>query len=187
MFLFAKDQNNLFQDAVYSYHKNPTASPSDIIEVDLSSVKDITSSFAAVNSNGTLQRTALIMRNSNQLQNICSVNQKTYQNFLSSFVLHLIDSSNGQVVCTQLSTIILFHTITTQVNTLTVDVNITCCHVGYEYNSTDGVCVFIYGGGNNVIIRQDSSNRYIFIQVRFLFVLPISTKPYTCEVAKHVL
>ena len=57
----------------------------------------------------------------------------------------------------------LFRTIATQVNRLTVDVSIRCCHVGYEYNSTDGVCVFIYG--NDVIIRQDQTNRHIYVRV----------------------
>jgi len=106
LFLFAKDQNSVFQDAVYSYQKNPEASPSNIIEVELNFVEDTTTSFAAVNSNGTLQRTILAMRNFNQLQNICSINQKNYQTFPSSFMLHLIDSFNGQVVrmCNSITT-----------------------------------------------------------------------------------
>jgi len=64
------------------------------------------------------------------------------------------------------SIIMMFHMITTQVNTLLIDVNIRCCHVGYEYNSTDGVCVFT--NDNDVIIRQDQSNKYIYVRVSFI-------------------
>jgi len=112
LFLFAKNQNNVLQDAVYSYQKNPTASPSNIIEVDLSFVEDTSMSFAAVNSSGTLQRTVIVMRNFNQLKNICFINQKTIQTFPSSFMSNLIDSFNGYV---PFAVIVFFHMITTQV------------------------------------------------------------------------
>jgi len=56
----------------------------------------------------------------------------------------------------------------TQVNTLVVDVNLRCCHVGYQYNSARGLCVFI--NSNDVIIRQDQKNKYIFVRVSFMCV-----------------
>ncbi|XP_065897681.1 uncharacterized protein [Dysidea avara] len=147
LLLFAKDENNNIKNAVYSYQSNPTASPSSIIEVDLDSNGEEFSSFASVSrTNVTLQRTLIVTRD-RQLQR-CDVNFRNSNKFLSSFTLNLIDSSRGQMV-----------------NTATVNVNVQCCHVGYEYNNDTGQCLFTYSEQNDVILRQDSvKHTYIYIQ-----------------------
>jgi len=71
--------------------------------VDLDPAEDILSSFASVNRMMTnqrypIQQFALVMRNADLLQK-CKENFQNTYNFSSYFVLSLIDSSNGAVVC----------------------------------------------------------------------------------------
>ena len=48
-----------------------------------------------------------------------------------------------------------------KVNTVTVIVNVSCCHPGYTYES--GTCQ--YDQGNNRIVRPDRQNKYIYLRV----------------------
>ena len=94
--IFAEDENKNLKDAVYSYRRNPTSNPSNIIVVDLQP-EDAVLSFAPV-SKITTQNVSLVMHNSDQLKN-CTFNYDNSYNFSSNFNLNLIDSSTGQVVC----------------------------------------------------------------------------------------
>ena len=100
--LYSEDQDGNLQDAVYSYYRNPIAQPSNVLVVDVDPHEEIASDFAAVN-NVTLQNTSLVMNNGELQMNNCAINQRSSFSFPSSFMLNLIDSSNGQVVCTSLS------------------------------------------------------------------------------------
>ena len=94
--IFAEDENKNLKDAVYSYRRNPTSNPSNIIAVDLQS-EDAVLSFAPV-SKITTQNVSLVMHNSDQFKH-CIFNYDNSYNFSSNFNLNLIDSSTGQVVC----------------------------------------------------------------------------------------
>ena len=101
--IFAEDHNGNSKDAVYSYSRYPIIYPSNVIVVDLDPAEDILSSFASVNRMMTnqrypIQQFALVMRNADLLQK-CKENFQNTYNFSSYFVLSLIDSSNGAVVC----------------------------------------------------------------------------------------
>lgn len=49
----------------------------------------------------------------------------------------------------------------------TVNVNVQCCHAGYQYDSESGLCLFKYNEEDDVILRKDySSQKYIYIRVR---------------------
>ena len=85
-----EDQDGNLQDAVYSYYRNPTAQPSNVLVVDLDPQEEIASNFAAVNDM-TLQNTSLVMRNGEQLMNNCAINRRSSFSFPSSFMLNLID------------------------------------------------------------------------------------------------
>ena len=51
----------------------------------------------------------------------------------------------------------------------TVNVIVQCCHAGYEYDSKNGVCMFLYNEDDDVILRKDySSKKYIYIRVSLL-------------------
>ena len=74
--------------------------------VDLNPDDDTLPSFASVNraamqnaANFTIQKVTLVMHFAEQIKNSCVVNFNNFQNFNSSFNLNLIDSSDGQVVC----------------------------------------------------------------------------------------
>ena len=48
----------------------------------------------------------------------------------------------------------------------TVNVNVLCCHAGYEYDNKTGRCIFKYAENDDVILRQDySSQKYIYVRV----------------------
>ena len=101
--IFAEDHSGNSKDAVYSYYSYPVIYPSNIIVVDLDPAEGALSSFASVNRMMTNERPpvqplALVMRNAYLLQN-CEVNFKNTYSFSSYFILSLIDSSNGVVVC----------------------------------------------------------------------------------------
>ena len=103
MTIFAEDHSRNSKDAVYSYYRNSRDYSSSIIVVDLDPVEDTLSNFASVNrmmpnESPPVQQMALVMRNAVQLQN-CIANFKNAYNFSSKFVLSLVDSSNGEVVC----------------------------------------------------------------------------------------
>ena len=52
-----------------------------------------------------------------------------------------------------------------------MNVNVQCCHVGYEYNNDTGQCLFTYSEQNDVILRQDSvKHTYIYIQVNSIII-----------------
>lgn len=101
--IFAEDHSGNSKDAVYSYSSYPLIYPSNVIVVDLDPAEGALSSFASVNRMMTNERPpvqplALVMHNAYLLQN-CEVNFKNTYNFSSNFILSLIDSSNGAVVC----------------------------------------------------------------------------------------
>ena len=101
--IFAEDHSGNSKDAVYSYSRYPIVYPSNVIVVDLDPAEGTLSNFASVNRMVTnerlpVQQLALVMRNADLHQN-CKVNFKNAYNFSSYFMLSLIDSSNGAVVC----------------------------------------------------------------------------------------
>ena len=104
--IYAEDENGNSKDAVYSYYSpnNLAANPSSTIFVDLDPNRtDSVLRFASVNKatamSYTVQRTSLVLRDSEQLENTCKVNYRDSQVFSMSFSLNLIDSSDGQLVC----------------------------------------------------------------------------------------
>jgi len=54
---------------------------------------------------------------------------------------------------------------------VTLNVNVQCCHAGYEYDHETGRCMFNYGEDEDVILRQDyDSRKYIYIRVSLLCI-----------------
>ena len=105
LIIYAKDENEIFKDAVYSY-QNPkylAANPSRTIFIDLDSHTDSILGFASVNkataTSHTVQKISLVLHNAEQLKSDCVVNYRNSQLFNNSFSLNLIDSSDGQLVC----------------------------------------------------------------------------------------
>lgn len=103
MTIFAEDHSRNSKDAVYSYYRYSRDYPSNVIVVDLDPVEDTLSSFASVNrmmpnESPPVQQVVLVKRNADQLQH-CAANFKNTNIFSSKFILSLIDSSNGAVVC----------------------------------------------------------------------------------------
>ena len=106
LIIYAEDENGNSKDAVYSYYTpdNLTASPSSLIYVNLdpnrnNSVPRFTSVNKATGMSYTVQRTSLVLRNSEQLESKCLSNNQNDQYFNLSFSFNLIDSSDGQLVC----------------------------------------------------------------------------------------
>ena len=64
----------------------------------------------------------------------------------------------------------------------TVNVNISCCHTGYEYSSVTGKCMFQYIEQNDVILREDrTSKKYIYVRVRtFSYIIFNMISSVTC-------
>ena len=103
MNIFAEDHSRNSKDVVYSYYRYSRDYTSNVIVVDLDPVEDTLSSFASVNrmmpnKSPPVQQVVLVKHNAVQLQH-CVVNFKNAYTFLSKFILSLIDSSNGAVVC----------------------------------------------------------------------------------------
>ena len=75
--------------------------------VDLNPDEDTLPNFASVNraamqnaANFTMQKVTLVMMDfTEQIKNNCVINFNNFQSFNFSFNLNLIDSSDGQVVC----------------------------------------------------------------------------------------
>ena len=95
---------------MYSYHssRNLTIRPLNTIAVDLNPDEDALPNFASVNratiqsaTYFTIQKVTLVMDSAEQIRNSCVVNFNNSQSFNFSFNLNLIDSSDGQVVCSQ--------------------------------------------------------------------------------------
>ena len=105
LIIYAKDENENFKDAVYFYHtpKNLAKSPSCIVFIDLDSSTGSVLKFASVKkataTSRTVQRISLSLRNAQKLKSGCIENYRNSQYFNFSFSLSLIDSSDGQLVC----------------------------------------------------------------------------------------
>ena len=103
----AKDENGNFKNALYAYYTPNnlpvSASSSSIIYVHLNHTKNNSAlRFAAVKkSTDRVQKTSLVLQNSEELESKCTINYNNSQplNLLMKFSLHLIDLSDGQVVC----------------------------------------------------------------------------------------
>ncbi|XP_065897673.1 uncharacterized protein [Dysidea avara] len=148
LLLYAEDENSNYKDAIYTYQRNSTASPSSILEVDLDPCHENFASFASLSKRRiTTQKTLFMTHDDSVLQN-CTVNYQNSEKKSSYFTLNLLDSSNGHAVYTA-----------------TVNINVQCCHVGYEYDGNTGKCAFKYGQDNDDILREDISN-HIHIYIR---------------------
>ena len=105
LIIYAKDENENFKDAVYSYYnpKNLATTSSSIIFINLGPDTDSILGFASVNkataTSHTVQKISLVLHNEEQLKSDCIVNYRNSQLFNNSFSLNLIDSSDGQLVC----------------------------------------------------------------------------------------
>lgn len=101
MVLYAVDSNNNFKDAVYSYvapFNSATGVLSSIV-IDLSYNEGAGIGFASTSRmNVTRQKVSFIIHNAYWLQDGSNKLLKNSSNTFS-FALNLIDSSNGQVVC----------------------------------------------------------------------------------------
>ena len=50
-----------------------------------------------------------------------------------------------------------------------VNVIVRCCHVGYEYDSETGICMFMYHEQDDIILRMDyTTQKYIYVRVSVL-------------------
>ena len=105
LIIHAKDENENFKDAIYSYHnpKSLARNPSSIVFIDLDPNTDFVLRFASVDkataTSHTVQKISLVLRNVEQLKSDCIVNYQNPQKFNHTFSLNLIDSSDGQLVC----------------------------------------------------------------------------------------
>ena len=102
--LYALDANENHKDAVYSY-ATPFNSSSGVLSsivIDLSHTENMQVGFASISRTGaTRQNISFVIHNAYWLQN-SSKNFKDNNSHIISFALNLVDSSNGQVVCTSI-------------------------------------------------------------------------------------
>ena len=98
LLLYAEDENSNYKDAIYTYQRNSTASPSSILEVDLDPCHENFASFASLSKRRiTTQKTLFMTHDDSVLQN-CTVNYQNSEKKSSYFTLNLLDSSNGHAV-----------------------------------------------------------------------------------------